>query len=43
MEYMEKLYGDRATAGDKSILYSLRAEAERLEAKYEETKAKKDE
>ena len=29
--YMEKMFGERATAGDKSVLAALRAEAERLQ------------
>lgn len=42
LEYMERIYGTRATAGDKSVLYSLRAEAARLEALVEEQKKKQE-
>lgn len=42
LEYLERIYGSRATAGDKSVLYSLRAEAARLEALVEEQKKKQE-
>lgn len=42
LEYLERIYGSRATAGDKNVLHSLRAEAARLEALVEEQKKKQE-
>jgi len=40
LKYLENMYGDRATRGDRSALNHIQSEVSRLEALYEEQKEK---
>jgi len=40
LKYLEDMYGDRATRGDRSALNHIQSEVTRLEALYEEQKEK---